>query len=147
MIVVPCLSTSGKGASSLKLFLLRRFTAESLDFCLPWALLVFGLVVSCLVFTKVLKENGFSLDSPASAILFSLRYPLPWYCAGSESLKPAQHRASTRGRAGCGFSQNICIRRPVTPKRRPCRLQIADRRDHADCADWVLLFSYSCFWI
>ena len=23
----------------------------------------------------------------------------------------------------------------VTPKRRPCRLQTADRADHADCAD------------
>ena len=31
----------------------------------------------------------------------------------------------------------------VTPKRRPCRLQTADRADHVDCADLVLFFLFS----
>ena len=40
----------------------------------------------------------------------------------------------------CIRCKYCCVFR-VTPKRRPCRLQTADRADHADCADhadWVI---------
>ena len=75
------------------------------------------------------------------------RYVTPARAAAKEttnlhvSLRTEIYLALSIKKAGFVFAVEICdfsvfaYNFWVTPKRRPCRLQTADRADHADCAD------------
>ena len=72
------LFTSGKGDSSTLIPPFRWVRGEHLEFCCSCFFFFFGPFVSCFDFTNVLKENGLSFFSPASAILDSLLDTTLW---------------------------------------------------------------------